>query len=119
MHIAANFVCVLVGRTNVRAAGAVGVPTPVAYKLRRGAAARLLARGMNFAVGGSGVLDTGYLQRNLSEQIDQFQAQRPAPAGCEVAVVVVSGNDYAFAADKNNSTSVRNSTHTNVVFIIC
>jgi hypothetical protein len=103
----------------------MGVPTPVAYKLRRGAAARLLARGMNFAVGGSGVLDTGYLQRNLNEQIDQFQAQRPAAAagndrgGCEVAVVVVSGNDYAFAADKNNSTSVSNSTHTNVVSIIC
>ncbi|TVU10600.1 hypothetical protein EJB05_44143 [Eragrostis curvula] len=91
-------------------AGAMGIPTPVAYKLRRGAAAGLLSRGMNFAVGGSGVLDTGYLQRNISAQIDLFQGQRAAAAdnakrGCDVAVVVVSGNDYAYVADKDNSTS--------------
>lgn len=88
----------------------MGVPTPVAYKLRRGAAARLLARGMNYAVGGAGVLDTGYFQRNVSAQIDLFQAQLRAGnatnRGCDVAVVVVSGNDYSFAADKDNSTSV-------------
>ncbi|KAK3129408.1 hypothetical protein QOZ80_6BG0479020 [Eleusine coracana subsp. coracana] len=89
-------------------AGAMGVPTPVAYKLRRGAAARLLARGMNYAVGGAGVLDTGFFQRNVSAQVDLFQAQHPAGNAanpCDVAVVVVSGNDYSFAADKDNSTS--------------
>jgi hypothetical protein len=87
----------------------MGVPTPVTYKLRKGAAPRLLARGMNFAVGGAGVLDTGNFQRNLSAQIDLFQEQRPAAnynRGCDVAVVVVSGNDYSYAADKDNSTSV-------------
>jgi len=89
-----------------RAASAMGMPTPVAYKLRRGAAPGLLARGMNFAVGGAGVLDTGNFQRNISAQIDLFQAQRQrAPSGCGVALVVVSGNDYAYAADKDNGTS--------------
>ncbi|XP_066389907.1 GDSL esterase/lipase At5g03610-like isoform X4 [Miscanthus floridulus] len=92
-------------------ASAMGMPTPVAYKLRRGAARGLLARGMNFAVGGAGVLDTGNFQRNISAQIDLFQAQRQHPAagaaahGGGVALVVVSGNDYSYAADKDNSTS--------------
>jgi hypothetical protein len=95
-----------------RAASAMGMPTPVAYKLRRGAGPGLLARGMNFAVGGAGVLDTGNFQRNISAQIDLFQAQRPAAGGgargCDagVALVVVSGNDYSYAADKDNGTSV-------------
>ena len=87
----------------------MGVPTPVAYKLRRGAARGLMARGMNFAVGGAGVLDTGNFQRNIGAQIDLFQAHHPPPTrGCDagVAVVVVSGNDYSYAADKDNSTSV-------------
>ena len=84
------------------------MPTPVAYKLRRGAARGLLARGMNFAVGGAGVLDTGNFQRNISAQIDLFQAQQhpAAAANGRVALVVVSGNDYSYAADKDNSTSV-------------
>ncbi|CAN6214000.1 unnamed protein product [Urochloa humidicola] len=90
-------------------ASAMGVPTPVAYKLRRGASPGLLARGMNFAVGGAGVLDTGNFQRNISAQIDLFQAQQRAAStnsNCSgVAIVVVSGNDYSYAADKDNSTS--------------
>ncbi|KAJ1288992.1 hypothetical protein BS78_02G131600 [Paspalum vaginatum] len=91
-------------------ASAMGMPTPVAYKLRRGAPRGLMARGMNFAVGGAGVLDTGNFQRNISAQIDLFQAQRRAAAGrgcgtAGIAVVVVSGNDYSYATDKGNSTS--------------
>ncbi|XP_062194715.1 GDSL esterase/lipase At5g03610-like [Phragmites australis] len=87
-------------------ASAMGVPTPVAYKLRRGASRRVLPRGMNFAVGGAGVLDTGNFQRNISAQIDLFQAQhRPAAPDAGIAVVVVSGNDYSYAADKGNSTN--------------
>ncbi|CAN6171943.1 unnamed protein product [Urochloa humidicola] len=92
-------------------ASAMGVPTPVAYKLRRSASPGLLARGMNFAVGGAGVLDTGNFQRNIGAQIDLFQAQQRAAAssnncsGSGVAIVVVSGNDYSYAADKDNSTS--------------
>nr|CAB3452854.1 unnamed protein product [Digitaria exilis] len=88
----------------------MGVPTPVAYKVRRVAPSRVLARGMNFAVGGAGVLDTGNFQRNISAQIDLFQAQQQLassnPGGCAgtgpgVAVVVVSGNDYSYAADND------------------
>jgi phospholipase/lecithinase/hemolysin len=98
------------------------MPTPVAYKVRRRASRQLLARGMNFAVGGAGVLDTGNFQRKMSAQIDLFQAlqkqQKQRRQGCHVAgnndagtaLVVVSGNDYAYAAaatDKDNGTSVR------------
>ncbi|KAJ1282223.1 hypothetical protein BS78_03G035100 [Paspalum vaginatum] len=90
-------------------ASAMGVPTPVAYKLRRGASRALMARGMNFAVGGAGLLDTGYFQRNISAQIDLFQAQHPrSTRGCDdagVAVVVIAGNDYSYIAQKDNSTS--------------
>ncbi|KAF0911537.1 hypothetical protein E2562_011167 [Oryza meyeriana var. granulata] len=85
-------------------ASAVGIPTPVAYKLRRRAPGDLLARGMNFAVGGSGVLDTGYFQRNISAQIDLFQKQLRGCAPTGVALVVVSGNDYSAVVDKNNGT---------------
>ena len=59
------------------------------------------------------ILDTGNFQRNISAQIDLFQAQQQHPAaaaaahGGGVALVVVSGNDYSYAADKDNSTSVR------------
>ena len=107
-----------------RAASAMGMPTPVAYKLRRGAAPGLLARGMNFAVGGAGVLDTGNFQRNISAQIDLFQAQaqRGAPSsnrGCAgVALVVVSGNDYSYAADKDNGTSVSRPPIVVIIIII-
>uniref|UniRef100_A0A453GYS1 Uncharacterized protein n=1 Tax=Aegilops tauschii subsp. strangulata TaxID=200361 RepID=A0A453GYS1_AEGTS len=86
--------------------------TPVAYKARRRASRETLARGMNFAVGGAGVLDTGNFQRNISAQIDLFQTMHHSPgcragSGKRTALVVVSGNDYAYAADKDNGTSVR------------
>uniref|UniRef100_A0ACD5XW00 Uncharacterized protein n=1 Tax=Avena sativa TaxID=4498 RepID=A0ACD5XW00_AVESA len=100
-------------------ARALGMRTPVAYKVRRRASRQKLARGMNFAVGGAGVLDTGNFQRNISAQIDLFQAmhkqQQQRRRGCQgagdstdttgTALVVVSGNDYAYAADKDNGTS--------------
>uniref|UniRef100_A0A453GYQ1 GDSL esterase/lipase n=1 Tax=Aegilops tauschii subsp. strangulata TaxID=200361 RepID=A0A453GYQ1_AEGTS len=88
-------------------ASALGMRTPVAYKARRRASRETLARGMNFAVGGAGVLDTGNFQRNISAQIDLFQAMhRTQQRGCgkRTALVVVSGNDYAYAADKDNGT---------------
>ena len=89
-------------------ASALGMRTPVAYKARRRASQETLARGMNFAVGGAGVLDTGNFQRNISAQIDLFQAMHHTQQrGCgkRTALVVVSGNDYAYAADKDNGTS--------------
>lgn len=102
------------------AASAMGMPTPVAYKVRRGARPGMLARGMNFAVGGAGVLDTGNFQRNISAQIDLFQALQAGPQrrrdndnnnNTWTALVVVSGNDYSYASsggasNDNNGTSV-------------
>lgn len=100
-------------------ASAMGMPTPVAYKVRRGARPGMLARGMNFAVGGAGVLDTGNFQRNISAQIDLFQALQAGPQrrrdndnnnNTWTALVVVSGNDYSYASsggasNDNNGTS--------------
>ena len=90
------------------AASAVGIATPVAYKLRRrgGHGGEVASRGRNFAGGGSGVLDTGYFQRNISSQIDLFQKQLRGCGPTGVALVVVSGNDYSAVVDKNNATSV-------------
>ena len=97
--------------------------TPVAYKARRRASRETLARGMNFAVGGAGVLDTGNFQRNISAQIDLFQAmhhsQQQRGCGKRTALVVVSGNDYAYAADKDNGTSVRPHYATTATTICC
>ena len=56
-----------------RAASAMGMPTPVAYKLRRGAAPGLLARGMNFAVGGAGVVAGTSEAPKLGRQVDKFK----------------------------------------------
>ncbi|XP_044377427.1 GDSL esterase/lipase At5g03610-like [Triticum aestivum] len=82
--------------------------TPVAYKARQRASQEALARSMNFAVSGVGVLDTGNFQRNISPQIDLFQAMHHSQqrdCSKRTVLVVVSGNDYAYAADKDNGTS--------------
>ncbi|RWV99722.1 hypothetical protein GW17_00037353 [Ensete ventricosum] len=52
------------------------ISSPIPYKIRRvGDKLMLLQNGMNFAVSGSGIFDTGNFQRNLSAQIDEFQSQ--------------------------------------------
>lgn len=77
--------------------------------MRRSPGAGRLASssGMNFAVAGSGVFDTGNFQRNLALQIDQFESQIDAGvfSGCDVrgsaALVAVSGNDYLHLAQRD------------------
>ena len=94
---------------HVSTASALGMRTPVAYKARQRASQEALARSMNFAVSGVGVLDTGNFQRNISPQIDLFQAMHHSQqrdCSKRTVLVVVSGNDYAYAADKDNGTSV-------------
>lgn len=55
---------------------------------------------MNFAVGGTGVFDTGDFQRNLTVQIDVFERQIKngifslCDLDSSIALVAVSGNDY-------------------------
>lgn len=73
----------------------------------QGAGPLASSRGMNFAVAGSGVFDTGNFQRNLALQIDQFESQIDAGvfSGCDVrdsaALVAVSGNDYLHLAQRD------------------
>ncbi|CAD5191931.1 unnamed protein product [Musa acuminata subsp. malaccensis] len=82
-------------------ASLIRISSPIPYKIRRvGDKLMLLQNGMNFAVSGSGIFDTGNFQRNLSAQIDEFQSQIDAGVFSEhdikfsVALIVASGNDY-------------------------
>ncbi|XP_078158738.1 GDSL esterase/lipase At5g03610-like [Carex rostrata] len=91
-------------------ASSMGIRSPLPYKLRK-ASTKLWLSGMNFAVGGAGVFDTGNFQRNLSEQIDLFEQQIECGAfsvcdlSTSVGLVAVSGNDYSYIASKENSTN--------------
>ncbi|XP_078434486.1 GDSL esterase/lipase At5g03610-like isoform X2 [Wolffia australiana] len=80
----------------------LGIPSPVPYKYRK-QGKKLFPYGMNFAVGGTGVFDTGNFQRNLSVQIDNFHdhlAVLASPLRRSTALVSVNGNDYLYL--KNN-----------------
>lgn len=82
----------------------MGIKSPIPYKIRKYGSS-LLPYGMNFAAAGSGVFDTGNLQRNLATQIDLLQAQIDAgvfstnDVKSSVALLAVSGNDYARLAE--------------------
>lgn len=82
------------------AASFLGIRSPVPYKFRRRVSSGQLQDGMNFAVSGTGVFDLGNFQRNLSAQIDTFQAQlngniySQRDLKSSVALVTISGNDY-------------------------
>lgn len=78
---------------------------------------------MNFAVGGAGVFDTGNFQRNISEQIDLFEEQIKEGVfdKCElkksaVALLTISGNDYSYIAERENSTNVSINSHKVLLF---
>ncbi|OAY84902.1 GDSL esterase/lipase, partial [Ananas comosus] len=82
----------------------LGIRSPVPYKYRR-AARSLLPHGMNFAVGGAGILDTDFHRHNLSAQITTFEqqvAQGVFPRSglaVSLAFIFMSGNDFEdFAA---------------------
>lgn len=89
----------------------MGIRSPVPYKTRK-AGPKVWPYGMNFAVGGAGVFDTGNFQRNLSEQIDLFKQQieygvfSVCDSEMSVGLVAVSGNDYSYIASRKNSTDV-------------
>lgn len=88
------------------AASFVRTKSPIPYKIRR-YGPTLIPYGMNFAVAGTGIFDTGNYQSNLSTQIDQFQSQidvgvySNASIRSSAALVVISGNDYAHLAEQD------------------
>ncbi|XP_072980137.1 GDSL esterase/lipase At5g03610-like [Typha angustifolia] len=87
----------------------LGIRSPIPYKYRK-VGYKILPYGMNFAVGGAGIFDTGNFQRNVSSQIDAFVGLinegifSRFDLKSSVALVVVSGNDYSYISEKSNST---------------
>lgn len=90
----------------------LGLRSPVAYRLRN-VASQSTRYGINFATGGTGVFDTPSAELNMGGQIDRFrgllgQAYGSAELRSSVALVTLSGNDYATYLARNGSVEVSN-----------
>ncbi|KAI3823497.1 hypothetical protein L1987_04935 [Smallanthus sonchifolius] len=98
----------------------MGIKSPLPYKLRKYGPGKL-RRGLNFAYGGTGVFDTGNLQPNMTTQIgflqglikDKVYTKRDLKAS--LALVTVSGNDYAAYTSAGGSEQDLHSFITRVV----
>lgn len=86
----------------------VGIKSPVPYRWRQ-FAKKNLCYGMNFAYGGTGVFDTLILEPNMTTQIDFFEklihesVYTKRDLASSLALVTVSGNDYAAYTAKGGS----------------
>ena len=91
---------------NHDAASALQMPSPVPYehRLSESGASK---RGMNFAVGGSGVFSP-FGMLSLRGQVDQFEAQKYSRDFLQSSVVLlgIHGNDYGAYIAKGNPLSV-------------
>ncbi|XP_038994658.1 GDSL esterase/lipase At5g03610-like [Hibiscus syriacus] len=91
----------------------LGTITPTAYQWRKGVKRSNLKYGMNFAYGGTGVLDTPVNQPNMTTQIDYFQrlirekVYKKQDLDNSVAIVSVAGNDYAAYLARNADDDLR------------
>ncbi|XP_076886398.1 GDSL esterase/lipase At5g03610-like [Bidens hawaiensis] len=78
----------------------MGIKSPLPYQWRKYGEQRL-QYGVNFAYGGTGVFDTGNFQPNMSAQIGFLEGlvketvYTKSDLEASVALVTVSGNDYA------------------------
>ncbi|XP_031397295.1 GDSL esterase/lipase At5g03610 isoform X1 [Punica granatum] len=88
----------------------LGLKSPVAYRWRNVVPPQSLKYGVNFATGGTGVFDTLTAGPNMSRQTDFFQkllsTYRSEELQSSVALVVLSGNDYAAYLVRNGSIEV-------------
>ncbi|XP_059428152.1 GDSL esterase/lipase At5g03610-like [Corylus avellana] len=86
----------------------VGVRSPIPYRWRK-YGIPLLKYGMNFAYGGTGVFQTLYPGPNMTTQIDTFHPLITdnvftiRDLQSSVALVTLSGNDYAYIASSGGS----------------
>lgn len=87
----------------------IGVKSPLPYRFRK-IGVQHLKYGVNFAHGGTGVFKTLVLDPNMTTQIDFFQnliqnvsVFTPKDLHFSVALVTVSGNDYATYVATNGS----------------
>lgn len=98
--------------SNCTAAKFVGVRSPIPYRWRK-YGIPLLKYGMNFAFGGTGVFQTLYPGPNMTTQIDTFHhlitdnVFTIRDLQSSVALVTLSGNDYAYIASSGGSAAVR------------
>ncbi|XP_059076592.1 GDSL esterase/lipase At3g09930 [Cryptomeria japonica] len=92
----------------------LGLPVPIAYELFRShdckATAKKIRRGVNFAVGGSGIFQAyGFI--TVAQQVKQFKKLIAGSHGFDsrklsrsVVLISVAGNDYgAFLSSRNGS----------------
>ncbi|XP_039003879.1 GDSL esterase/lipase At5g03610-like [Hibiscus syriacus] len=91
----------------------LGTRTPTAYQWRKGVKRSNLKYGMNFAYGGTGVLDTPVNQPNMTTQVDYFQrlirekVYEKHDLNNSVAIVSVAGNDYAAYLARNTDDDLQ------------
>lgn len=94
------------------AASFFGLPSPQPYKWMKSVKKPLLQFGMNFAHGGTGVLDTMVSQPNMTAQIDLFQGvleesfYTEEELNSSLALISVAGNDYAAHILNNGNEQV-------------
>uniref|UniRef100_A0A7N0UYY6 GDSL esterase/lipase n=1 Tax=Kalanchoe fedtschenkoi TaxID=63787 RepID=A0A7N0UYY6_KALFE len=87
----------------------VGIKTPIPYRWMN-VGPRRIQYGVNFAYGGTGVFQTSSSDPNMTAQIDFMQnllndgVYTWNDLQSSVALVTLSGNDYAFFIANNNST---------------
>lgn len=90
----------------------MGVKSPLPYQWRKVVGSQHLKNGMNFAYGGTGVLNTLVSDPNMTTQIDLFQRLikqsvfNARDLQFSVALVTVSGNDYSAYIARNGSDQV-------------
>lgn len=85
------------------------ITSPVPYELRNYYYRNLMAYGMNFAYGGTGVFDTSNGLPNMTAQINKLQqlvqegSYSLQELSSSLALVSVAGNDYSFYISTNGS----------------
>ncbi|XP_076933329.1 GDSL esterase/lipase At5g03610-like [Bidens hawaiensis] len=90
-------------------AGILGTKSPITYRGWKSGEKKSIRYGMNFAYGGTGVFDTFVNQPNMTTQIDYFQQYVQQKhdlqlSSSSVAIISVTGNDYATNYIKSNNT---------------
>lgn len=94
------------------AASFLRIRSPVPYKWRNRVKKSKLGDGMNFAYGGTGVLETLVSAPNMTTQIDFLQQlveeklYTKSDLDLSIALVSVAGNDYAAYFLKGNHSQV-------------
>lgn len=94
----------------IHAASFLHIRAPVIYAQRDKASKSELQDGMNFARGGSGVLDVSFNNYSMTLQVRNFKEQiarevyTKADLGNSIALVSYTGNDYIYKSISQKGT---------------